>query len=270
MHLSNSEKYNDANDRKNRCRQRRHHPKCDATDGLAYRAGSENPDTIRCSVRLKPDYKDSTFKLRWSSMVHLGILLDSSQIPTAAWKRLRRLSLGWHLWGRHIGYQIEPLGSDEFVQKNTDTIIITDGPTRRAVKTISVTSTNGPSCIGCHKWCIHPLISLIYKWSAEDLKSCYSSEYQNDPTTSTEGIRSALKVGKEESTRNLWHKSNRALTKWPIVTTTHTPRNETRIDEVTHVPTATQPAFASQSDSSNDTVSFHDNDEPYDDNGTYR
>ena len=57
----------------------------------------------------------------------------------------------------------------------------------------------------------------------------------------------------------------------PIVEhTTHNPRNDTHIDEVTHVPTATQSAFSSQSSLLNDTVSFDDNDEPYDDNGTYR
>ena len=247
-------------------------------NGLAYRAGKDNPDTIRCSVRLKPDYKDSTFELRWvvngSPRNSLGLFSNTNR----SMAKEATLVLSDDIYeGDTIGCQIAPLGSEgEFVQKRySDTIIITDGPTRSAVKTIS-SDVNKRSIL---YWLVTaigvfiPLISLIYKWSApEDLKKYYSSEYQNDPTTSAEGIRSVLKIGKEAfndesmDTERIERSSN-----GPIVEhTTHNPRNDTHIDEVTHVPTATQSAFSSQSSLLNDTVSFDDNDEPYDDNGTYR
>lgn len=242
-------------------------------NGLAYNAGSDSPDTLRCSVRLKPAYEGSQFELRWvvngSPRNSLGLFSHTD--PTL--KSTAELILSDDVYaGDTIACKATPLGSNgAFAQsKVSDTIEVTSGPTRTAVKTIS-SDTNKRLVL---YWLVTligvfiPLISLIYKLSApEDLKKYYSSKYQNDPTSSAEGIRAALKAKKRRPVKKSSRKESTMVsynTSEERTTISADLSAGGNVSDVRRVPSEIQPATPMRS-RSDDTPSPH----IFDDNETY-
>ncbi len=178
-------------------------------NGLAYVASPTNPDTIQCSVRLKPNHKDAIFELRWvvngTPKNSLGVFSNTLD----GYDNFASLTLSSNIYkGDTLACQATPIGDNgEYVKAEfSDTVEITAGPTREAVTTVS-TDINKRwwlyvmvTCIGVFV----PLISLIYKMSApKDIHKYYSTRYQLSTSHAVEKISAHISQAPAENDKSM-------------------------------------------------------------------